>query len=191
MKNEKKVVKNKTEVKKESDAKQTIPSKSILIAGAIILVLVLLGFYISSVNKEKNLKKLSESYLLKSGTVSLEFKNLDEISPILSESPNEYFVLISYTKDEDTYNLEVGLKNIIDKYKLNDKFYYLNVEGIMNEDNYINRINNAFNTDKIKKVPTILYYKDGSILDVVERYDNNPINSSDFQKLLDIYGYVG
>lgn len=191
MKNEKKEVKNKTEVKKESDTKQTIPSKSILIAGAIILVLVLLGFYISNVSKEKNLKKLSESYLLKSGTVSLEFKNLDEISPILSESPNEYFVLISYTKDEDTYNLEVGLKNIIDKYKLNDKFYYLNVESIMNEDNYINRINNAFNTDKIKKVPTILYYKDGSILDVVERYDNNPINASDFQKLLDIYGYVG
>lgn len=191
MKNEKQEVKNKTEVKKESDTKKANPSKSILIAGAIILVLVLLGFYISSVNKEKNLKKLSESYLLKSGTVSLEFKNLDEINPILSESPNEYFVLISYTKDEDTYNLEVGLKNIIDKYKLNDKFYYLNVESIMNEDNYINRINNAFNTDKIKKVPTILYYKDGSILDVVERYDNNPINASDFQKLLDIYGYVG
>ena len=61
----------------------------------------------------------------------------------------------------------------------------------MDEDNYLNRLNNAFNTDKNKKVPIILYYKDGKIVDTVTRYDNNTINASDFQKLLDIYGYEG
>ena len=62
---------------------------------------------------------------------------------------------------------------------------------MLNEDNYLTRLNNAFETDKITKVPTILYYKDGKIIDVVRRNDNNIINASDFQKVLDIYEYEG
>ncbi len=189
--NEVKEVKNKEELKEVEVATQKISSKNILIICGVILLIILFGIYIFHNQKLKNEKKLGTSYLIDSGTLSLEIKNLDEVNQILTESPNEYFVLISYTGNEDTYNLETGLKTVIDKYKLNDSFYYLNVKDIMDEDNYLNRINNAFNTDKIKTVPIILYYKDGKIIDTVTRYDNNPINASDFQKLLDIYEYEG
>ena len=167
---------SKEEVKEVEGAKHIFSQKNILIICAIILGLILVIFYGYRVNKVKETEKLINSYLLESGTVSLEIKNLDEVNQILAESPTEYFVLISYTNNKSTYSLENGLKRIIDKYKLNDSFYYLN---------------NAFNTDKIKKVPIILYYKDGKIVDTVTRYDNNTINASDFQKLLDIYGYEG
>lgn len=182
---------SKEEVKEVEGAKHIFSQKNILIICAIILGLILVIFYGYRVNKVKETEKLSKSYLLESGTVSLEIKNLDEVNQILAESPTEYFVLISYTNNKSTYSLENGLKRIIDKYKLNDSFYYLNVSDIMDEDNYLNRLNNDFNTDKIKKVPIILYYKDGKIVDTVTRYDNNTINASDFQKLLDIYGYEG
>ena len=182
---------SKDEIKEVSGAQQIFSNKNILIIVCVILALILVIFYGCRVNKLKETDILSKSYLLDSGTVSLEIKNLDEVKQILAESPTEYFVLINYTGNKDAYNLETGLKRIIDKYKLNDSFYYLNVKDIMNEDNYINRLNNAFNTDKIKKVPTILYFKDGKVVDVVTRYDNNVINASDFQKLLDIYGYEG
>lgn len=182
---------SKDEIKEVSGAQQIFSNKNILIIVCVILALILVIFYGYRVNKLKETDILSKSYLLDSGTVSLEIKNLDEVNQILAESPTEYFVLISYTGNKDTNNLEKGLKRILDKYKLNDSFYYLNVKDIMNEDNYINRLNNAFNTDKIKKVPTILYFKDGKVVDVVTRYDNNVINASDFQKLLDIYGYEG
>lgn len=182
---------SKEEIKEVDGAQQIFSNKNILIIVCVILALILVIFYGYRVNKLKETDILSKSYLLDSGTVSLEIKNLDEVNQILAESPTEYFVLISYTGNKDTNNLEKGLKRILDKYKLNDSFYYLNVKDIMNEDNYINRLNNAFNTDKIKKVPTILYFKDGKVVDVVTRYDNNVINASDFQKLLDIYGYEG
>ena len=182
---------SKEEIKEVGGAQQIFSNKNILIIVCVILALILVIFYGYRVNKLKETDILSKSYLLDSGTVSLEIKNLDEVNQILAESPTEYFVLISYTGNKDTNNLEKGLKRILDKYKLNDSFYYLNVKDIMNEDNYINRLNNAFNTDKIKKVPTILYFKDGKVVDVVTRYDNNVINASDFQKLLDIYGYEG
>ena len=170
---------NKVELKEVEGAKHIFSQKNILIIVCIVLALILVIFYGYRVNKLKETDTLSKSYLLDSGTVSLEIKNLDEVNQILAESPTEYFVLISYTGNKDTYKL------------LNDSFYYLNVKNIMDEDNYLNRLNNAFNTDKIKKVPTILYYKNGKIVDVVTRNDNNIINAGDFQKLLDIYGYEG
>ena len=182
---------NKVELKEVEGAKHIFSQKNILIIVCIVLASILVIFYGYRVNKLKETDTLSKSYLLDSGTVSLEIKNLDEVNQILAESPTEYFVLISYTGNKDTYKLENGLKRILDKYKLNDSFYYLNVKSIMDEDNYLNRLNNAFNTDKIKKVPTILYYRNGKIVDVVTRNDNNIINAGDFQKLLDIYGYEG
>ena len=182
---------NKVELKEVEGAKHIFSQKNILIIVCIVLALILVIFYGYRVNKLKETDTLSKSYLLDSGTVSLEIKNLDEVNQILAESPTEYFVLISYTGNKDTYKLENGLKRILDKYKLNDSFYYLNVKSIMDEDNYLNRLNNAFNTDKIKKVPTILYYRNGKIVDVVTRNDNNIINAGDFQKLLDIYCYEG
>lgn len=183
--------KTKEETKQVAEAKQKISRKTIYIIIAIILVIAIVGIYIYRIQAMREEEKLSTSYLLSSGTVSLEIKNLDEVSQILSEPPTEYFVLITYTRNEDTYDLETGIKPIIDDYKLSDSFYYLNIESIMDSDNYLTRLNNAFNTDEITTVPIILYYRDGELVDIVTRDDANVINAGDFQKLLDIYEYEG
>lgn len=183
---------DKKETKKEVTAKDKslkdfFTSKNIIIIIAIFICLIIMGIFIYNIQKNKETNELTKSYLLESGTVSLEIKNLDEVNQILTEAPTEYFILITYLNDEKNNELETGLKPIIDKYKLNDSFYYLNIDSIKDEDNYLTRLNNTFNTDKIKKVPIILYYRDGKIVDTVSRYDDNTINASDFQKLLDIY----
>ena len=182
----------KKETKKEVTAKDKsfkdfFTSKNIIIIIAIFVWLIIIGIFIYNIERNKETNELTKSYLLESGTVSLEIKNLDEVNQILTEAPTEYFILITYLNDEKNNELETGLKPIIDKYKLNDSFYYLNIDNIKDEDNYLTRLNNTFNTDKIKKVPIILYYKDGKIVDTVSRYDDNTINASDFQRLLDIY----
>ena len=186
-----KIAKTKEETKQVEVAKQKVSRKRIVIILVIILAFILLGLYIYRWQQVKDEERLSTSYLLASGTVSLEIKNLDEVSQILSESPTEYFVLITYTGNEDAYDLETGIKPIIDDYKLSDSFYYLNIESIMDSDNYLTRLNNAFNTDEISTVPIILYFKDGELIDTVTRDDDNVINAGDFQKLLDIYEYEG
>ena len=185
------IKRTKEENKQVAQAKSRISRKSIYIIIGVILVLILVGIYIYRIQAIREEEKLSTSYLLSSGTVSLEIKNLDEVSQILSESPTEYFVLITYTGNEDNYVLEEGIKPIIDDYKLSDSFYYLNIESIMDSDNYLTRLNNAFNTNEITTVPIILYYRDGVLVDTVTRDDDNVINAGDFQKLLDIYEYEG
>ena len=178
-----------TKVEEKVETSKSISIKKVVIICAVILVVVLGGFYIYKWHQVKEEEKLMKSYLISSGTINLEIKNLDEVSILDNETPTSYFVLISYTGSEDTYNLEKGLKPIIDSYKLGDEFYYLNVESLMKEDNYLTRLNTAFNTELIKTVPVILYYKDGQIVDTVKRLDNKPINAADFQKLLDIYDF--
>lgn len=183
---------DKKETKKEVTAKDKslkdfFTSKNIIIIITIFICLIIMGIFIYNIQKNKETNEFTKSYLLESGAVSLEIKNLDEVNQILTEAPTEYFILITYLNDEKNNELETGLKPIIDKYKLNDSFYYLNIDSIKDEDNYLTRLNNTFNTDKIKKVPIILYYRDGKIVDTVSRYDDNTINASDFQKLLDIY----
>lgn len=185
------IQKTKEEKKQVAEAKHRISQRNIYIIIGIVIVLAVVGFYFFRLQQTRNEEKLNSSYLISSGTVSLEIKNLDEVSQILLESPTEYFVLITYTGNEDTYNLEEGIKTIIDDYKLSDSFYYLNIESIMDSDNYLTRLNSAFNTDKITTVPIILYFKDGELIDTVTRDDTNIINAGDFQKLLDIYEYEG
>ena len=180
------------ETKEVKNATQTITPKTIYIIIGVVLAVILIVIYIYRVNQVRKEEQITNSYLLTTDTVSLEIKNLDEVSQILAGAPQSgYFVLITYTGDAETYALEESIKGIIDDYKLNDVFYYLNVLDIMEQDNYITRINNAFNTDEIDKIPTILYYQDGELVYVVERDDDNMINSGDLQKLLDIYEYEG
>lgn len=185
------IAKTKEETKEVEKAKQTIPRKKIYIIIGIIVVAILIGIYIYWLQGVRDEERYSTSYLLSSGTVSLEIKNLDEVDQILSESPTEYFVLITYTGAEETYNLEQDIKTIIDNYKLSDSFYYLNIESMMETDNYLTRLNNTFDTNMITTVPIILYFRDGQLVDTVTRNDDNIINAGDFQKLLDIYEYEG
>ena len=196
MENKKNVVKENTKKevknnKKVDVKKKEYTTKDIIIACLIIIIVILLGIYIFKVTSNRNKGKIENSYLLSTGTVRLVIDDLDDVSQTLSEAPTEYFVLITYTNDEATYNLENGLKKIIDDYKLNTSFFYLNIKDYMNDDDYLQKLNTTFNTDKITKVPIILYYKNGTLIDTVKRDDNNVINAGDFQRLLDIYEYEG
>lgn len=165
-----------------------IPMKNYFIAIGIAVAAILLtlyGFAWYNVLKEG---KVSQSYLVKEKVISNEIQSLDEVDAIFAEVPEDYFIYISYTGSEEIYNMEKGLKKVINKYELNDKIYYLNVTSIKEKEGYIDDINKALNLDKkkVKKVPTIVYIKDGEVVDIITKSDNNIMNVGDFEKLLDV-----
>ena len=84
--------------------------------------------------------------------------------------------------------MEKGLKDLINEYSLNDSMYYLNVTEIKDKEGYLDDINKALNLEdkKVTTTPTIIYYKDGKVVDIIERNDDNIMNVGDFQKLLDV-----
>lgn len=165
-----------------------IPLKNYFLAIFIVvgaIALVWYGFAWYNILKEN---KISKSYLVKEKIISKEINDLNEVADVFSEAPKSYFIYVSYTGNEEIYNNEKGLKTIINSYNLNDSFYYLNVTSIKDDDNYIDKINEALNLDeqKIINVPTIIYYENGKVKDLIVRKDNNFMTAGDFQKLLDI-----
>ena len=173
---------------KVKENERFIPIKNYIIAIGLVVAAVLLtlyGFAWYNVLKEG---RVSQSYLVKEKVISNEIQSLDEVEAIFAEVPDEYFIYISYTGSEEIYDMEKDLKKLINKYELNDLFYYLNVTSIKDKNNYIEDLNKSLNLDqKVKQVPTIIYVKEGKVVDIIERSDDNMMNVGDFQKLLDIY----
>ena len=85
--------------------------------------------------------------------------------------------------------MEKELAKIIKKYNIANQFYYLNVTEIKDNDDYIDEINRSLSLrdEKIIRVPTIIYYKDGEVVNdgIITRSDNKMMTAADFQKLLD------
>ena len=140
--------------------------KKYFIGLCIILAIIFLALYFHKWHTVKEQEKYYESFLVSTNTISLEMTDIKEIQSVLSETPNYYLLYISYTNDEDIYNLEKELKPLIDEYHLQNSFYFLNVTDFKdtNQD-YKDDIAEALEIDKniISKVPIILYFKDGKI----------------------------
>ncbi len=164
-----------------------VPLKNYILAIVVVVIIILLAWYAFAWYKVVNENRVSISYLVKEKVISNEITNLNEVSAIFSEVPNEYFVYVSYTGSEEIYNMEKDLKPIINEYHLNDNIYYLNMTEIKDESNYLDKINDSLNLQekKITNVPTIIYFNNGVAVDIITKDNNTIMNVGDFQKLLD------
>ena len=83
--------------------------------------------------------------------------------------------------------MEKELAVLINQYKIGDEVYFLNVTEMKDKKDLIDEINNSLELDKlkVKQVPTIIYYVDGKVVDLIAKDDNNIMDIGDFQKLLD------
>lgn len=155
-------------------------SRKYIIYLIIILGVIFIALYVNKWHQVKEQEKYLNSYLVSSNTISLEMTDIKEINSVLSETPSYYFVYIGYTKDKSVYNLEKKLKPLIDEYNLQNNFYFINVTNIKEKNkNYKSDIATELKIDDdyIKKVPVILYFRNGSLV-------NNAYNAKDFEGLL-------
>ncbi len=150
-----------------------------------LLIIIIIGFLILYIYKWIDVKEQSKylkSYLIDTNTINLEMTDINEISSVLSETASDYYIYISYTKDKNIYEFEKKLKPLIDKYNLQNNFYYLNITDIKeNETNYKEKITKelGIETKTLNKLPVILYYQNGKIV----RSNIHTIN--DFKELLE------
>ena len=166
--------------------KNTIPFKNYLLTFLACFLTIFLVFIIFFSLKTIQNKQIQTSYLISSKTITKEIKDFTSEKNSL---PNEYFLFISYRNDKNVYKLEKDLKPIIDKYKLNDLFYYYDITNLKEDTNYLSTLNNTLNLTEIKNIPTIIYVKDNKVLKdaIINREDNQMINASDFEKLLQMF----
>ena len=172
---------------KKKNNSRYIPLKNYVLAIMIVAIAIFLVLYLFEWYKVKNLEKYGTSYLISSNTINLEIKDYEEIPLVLSETSNDYFIFINYLNVEETYKLEKELKDVIDEYNLKDIFYYINVTKLKEKKDYLSNLNDALNLeDKIKNVPTILYYHNNELAEVISNKDDI-ISADDLEDIIKKY----
>ena len=158
----------------------------LIIVGCVLLVL-----YIFKWRDVKQEEKLMNSYLITSNTIQNSVKDLDSLNLIRQEAPSSYFIYLSYHGDEKIYELEEKLKPIIDKYNLNDIFYYVDLTKLMEEENYLDKVNETLEVKNIEKIPAIIYVNEGKIAknDILDGTSNNILSANELENLLGLYEF--
>ena len=159
----------------------------LILVGGILIVWYAFSWY-----QVKREEKLMDSYLISTNTISSNITDINALTQVIQESPSSYFIYIGYREDEDVYKLEKDLKKIIDKYKLNDMFFYFDVTDLKEkDDNYLEEIKKVLKIDNLSKVPAIIYINNGEIAkeNVLCGVKNTLLKARDLENLLEIYDF--
>lgn len=185
-----KAVPNKSEINKENV--MLVSPKNYLIAFIILFGSIFVAFYLFSCYKINKDERLMNSYLITTNTIESNINDLASLKQVMQEAPESYFIYISYTNDEDVYDLEKKLKKEIDTHKINDIFYYVDVTLLKeNNTNYLNEIEKVLNVKKISNVPAIIYVRNNEISEenIITGKNNKMLNINDLKKLLNNYDF--
>ena len=128
--------------------------------------------------------KLSKSVLTKTRVVgSIQY---EDINNTIGELTSDDFIIISFVKSKENRVVEKELKKIIINNNLQNNTYYLDVTDMMLNKDYIRELNETFKLsgeNKIKKLPVILYYKDGKFIKLISQTNNNSL-AEEFSNLI-------
>jgi len=194
------LVKNQEVVIKEDKANNSVYNKDLLlrviliIAYTLIIVILLIGFIEPYANNIKVKSNYRPAYLVQQEILDdSNILTLDNAKNRLGSLNGDYFVYVGYTKmyNSEVQVLDMGISNLIDRYGLKNKFYYLNIDSIINKKNVVALVNNylGYRDVLVSKVPTIIYVNSDNIVrteNIITREDDKLITIGDFQKLLDI-----
>ena len=202
-------VKKKTPAKKKAvkvvsnDAKTKANTEFLLrsvliVAYTLIVVILLIGFLEPYMNNMKVESSYKPAYLVQQEILDEEHVlKLDQAWSKLSKLEGDYFVYVGYTKmyNSKVHALDIKIANLIDKYDLKDKFYYLNIDSILSKKNRVDLVNYylAYKDVLVTKIPTIIYVNSENIVrpeNIITRDDDKLMTVGDFQKLLDINQFV-
>ena len=153
-----------------------------ILATIIVLLVAVKTFKQIDFIKEDRMYKnnlYSESYLVNKGD-SLKV-SCDELNKAIMGEKSFIYVTNLGTKEE--YKLEKKLDKIIKDYKLQDNFYLYE----LNDNCRSTALSSLQLTSDFKKVPMILFYRDGVLQEQIVRDDNEMLSDADLVKTLDIY----
>lgn len=153
-----------------------------ILATIIVLLVAVKTFKQMDFIKEDRMYKnnlYSESYLVNKGD-SLKV-SCDELNKAIMGEKSFIYVTNLGTKEE--YKLEKKLDKIIKDYKLQDNFYLYE----LNDNCRSTALSSLQLTSDFKKVPMILFYRDGVLQEQIVRDDNEMLSDADLVKTLDIY----
>ena len=178
---QKKITNNKktTDVKMEKKIDNKMPIDVKLDKLTIIsLCIIVVGFAFLIFKIYSNNIDYSKSYLSVNNVGKIV--TCDDLKENINKDSKYLFITKTGTKEE--YKLEKKIASMVKNYKLNDSFLVYLKDDNCNLENELGILK-----EEIDKLPIILYYKDGKLIDKAIREDELMLEDGDFMHLLDIY----
>ena len=184
------------EVNKENELNKELVMRSILLVSYTLIIILLVMGFVESLTKDATIvpKTQITSYVVSNGSLAKNnIIDLEDANFKLRALDGDYFVYITYT-DSNVNGFEKELMTLLEKKSLKDKFYYINIDEIRNEENVIELVNKylGFRDALVNKVPTIVYVNNDNIVrneNIITRVDDKLISINDVESLLDRNGF--
>ncbi len=189
-------VETKAKVEENTLNKDLVMRSILLVSYTLIIVFLVIGFVDSLTNmKEVPVEKKDPvSYIeTKGGLDKSNIIDYKDASFKLSALNGNYFIYITYN-DKEVNLFEKELVSLLEEKNIKDKFYYVNIDDIKNEENLIEKVNRIFGFSDalVVKVPTIVYVNSENIVrneNIITRIDDKLIDINDVKSLLDRNGF--
>lgn len=165
------------EMEKKTDNKMPIDVKLDKLT-IISLCIIVVGFAFLIFKIYSNNIDYSKSYLSVNNVGKIV--TCDDLKENINKDSKYLFITKTGTKEE--YKLEKKIASMVKNYKLNDSFLVYLKDDNCNLNNEL-----GISKEEIDKLPIILYYKDGKLIDKAIREDELMLEDGDFMHLLDIY----
>ena len=185
-KEEIKEVKIEEPVVKQEEKKENTKSYEVDYFTIAVLVLAVILVFLATVKLfGQDKENYGESYLVKNKIVSSI--TCDDIARAIQGEKS--YIFVTSVGSEEEYKLEKKMASIIqDKNLKNDFYVYIlndNCGPISNPQSVAGsklKLSNG-----LDNIPTILYYRDGNLTEVVAREDKTMLQDGDFARIVDIY----
>lgn len=174
-------------IKEKKDTLKAIPKKNYIIVIAIFAITIILVFFLRSwyISYQDYAKTIP---VLKGVISEIRY---NEVHNYINDNQTA-ILYMGVADDEDCRNLEVDLKKIIQKRHLKDKIVYFNITDVQDKDLLLKEINDKYIVnDKIYSYPAIMLFEDGKIVDFKSRNASNNLLISDVEQILDEYEIHG
>lgn len=184
--NKKTDVKKDLQTKKEDvkEVKKELSFRNYFIVIVVSILVIVLTLYARAFYINYQTYKTSHSVFVEEKINSI---SIDDLNYTVSEI-SEAVLVVSYTGNEDIYNMEERLIKEINKKGLREKILYLNVSEYKGSSSYLTLLRNSFPNIKneINSVPMFIYIKDGSAVEAMSS-ELKMVDYKLFQKLIAKY----
>ena len=177
----------KKETTKVKEKTREVPFKNYLILTFVCLLTLGIIVFSSIMYTREEKKKLETPVI--SGVLA-EIKK-EDINNYVVENES-FFLYIGTASDYNSREVETDLIKYFGRRDIKNDTIYLNLTG----DNDVKKFYEDFNSkyvvndySKLKAYPAFIIFKDGKVLDLVQRGDNQKLNIGDIDRVLDEYGY--
>ena len=181
----KKVVKKETTKVKEKT--REVPFKNYLILTFVCLVTLGIIVFSSIVYNREEKKRLETPVI--SGVLA-EIKK-EDIDNYVVENES-FFLYIGTASDYNCREVEEDLIKYFDRRDIKNETIYLNLTNETELNKFYEEFNSKYvinDYSKLKAYPAFIIFKDGKVLDLVQRGENQKLNIGDIDRVLDEYSY--